>query len=259
MKQREPSVRITTTELLGLDETYQEGGEDGTSFGLSELGLLVSRFLVPGKFVGKMDEDERSILKIKDSFNEVSLYVGTYYSDDRGILEELSEGDNVVTVGKVSISNSQSQFSKRFYLESIAKISELERKYLEAESVHFLSERLKKISRAISSGTRDKEELSALMNSDKNGLGLFTRLELKGSIDVEKFSDQVEVFLAGVNKGNKDNILKEIKNYREISIDELADKFEGRMPREELEDEIRNLMNDGEIMEIKTGIYRYVA
>ena len=121
-----------------------------------------------------------------------------------------------------------------------------------------MNERVKKISRAISSGMREKEELAALLNSYRNGLGLHTRFELKGSIDVEKFSDQVEVFLRGVNKGNRESILKEIKNYREISLEEIVDKFGGRIPKEELEDEIRNLMNDGEIMEIKTGIYRYV-
>ncbi len=258
MKQREPALRMTTPELLGIDESYQESGEDGTTFGLSELGLLVSRFLVSGKFVGKMNEDERSIIRIKDSFNDVSLYVGSYYSDSLELLEELGEDDNVLVIGKVSISNSQSQFSKRFYLETIAKISELERKYFEAKSVQFLSDRVKKISRAISSGVREKEELAALMNSEKNGLGIFKRFESKGSVDIEKFTDQVDTFLAGVNKGNKESILKEIKNFREISLNEIIDKFEGKIPREELEDEIRNLMNDGEIMEIKTGIYRYV-
>lgn len=96
------------------------------------------------------------------------------------------------------------------------------------------------------------------MNSEKNGLGIFKRFESKGSVDIEKFRDQVDTFLAGVNKGNKESILKEIKNFREISLNEIIDKFEGKIPREELEDEIRNLMNDGEIMEIKTGIYRYV-
>ncbi len=259
MKQREPAVRITTPELLGIDEMYQDAGEDETLFGLSELGLLVSRFLISGKFVGKSDEDERVVLRIKDSFNDVSLYVGSYYSDNLEILEELNEGDNVLAVAKVSISTSQSQFSKRFYLENISKISELERKYLEIKNVQFLNERVKKISGAISSGIREKEELQALMNSERNGTGLHRRFELKGSVDVEKFSDQVERFLQGVNKGNKDSILKEIKNYREISLEEIVDKFEGRIPKEELEDEIRNLMNDGEIMEIKTGIYRYIA
>ena len=46
MKQREPALRMTTPELLGIDESYQESGEDGTTFGLTELGVLVSRFLV---------------------------------------------------------------------------------------------------------------------------------------------------------------------------------------------------------------------
>ncbi|MCL6003384.1 MAG: hypothetical protein M0Z77_08285 [Thermoplasmatales archaeon] len=258
MKQREPAVRISTPELLGMDEIYKEEGEDGTTYGLSELGLLVNRFLLVGKFVGKSDEDERSILRVKDSFNEVSLYVGSYYSDSLELLEELTESDNVLVVGKVSISSAQSQFSKRFYLENISRISELERKYLEAKAVQFLSDRVKKISRAISSGIKEKEELSTLLNSEKNGIGLSRRFELKGSIDVEKFSDQVNIFLQSVNKSNRDSILKEIKNYREISMDEIADKFDGKIPREELENEIRDLMNDGEIMEIKTGIYRYV-
>lgn len=95
--------------------------------------LLVSRFLVSGKFVGKMNEDERSIIRIKDSFNDVSLYVGSYYSDSLELLEELGEDDNVLVIGKVSISNSQSQFSKRFYLENIRKISELERNTLKLD------------------------------------------------------------------------------------------------------------------------------
>ena len=258
MKAREPAVRITTPELLGIDEMYKEEGEDGTSFGLSELGLLVSRFLVSGKFAGKSDEDERPTLRVKDSFNEVTLYVGSYYSESLEALDELKENDDLLVIGKVSVSNSQGQISKRFYLESISKISELERKYLESKSVQFMSERVKKISRAISSGTRDKEELIALLNSQRNGLGVYTRFSLKGSIDVEKFSDQIEVFLRNVNSGNRENILKEIKSYREISFNELVDKLGGRIPREELEEEIRNLMNDGEIMEIKTGIYRYV-
>ena len=258
MRQREPALRITTPELLGIDEVYHESGDDGTTYGLSELGLLVNRFLISGKFVAKMEEDDRSILKIKDSFNEVALSVGSYYSNSLEILEELAENDNVLIVGKVSISNSQSQFSKRFYLENISKISELHRKYFEAKSIQFMSERVKKISRAISSGIREKEELSALMNSERNGTGLFTRFELKGSLDVEKFSDQIEAFLQSVNKGNRESILREIKNYREISLDEMVNKFEAKIPREELEEEIRNLMNDGEIMEIKSGIYRYV-
>ena len=89
-------------------------------------------------------------------------------------------------------------------------------------------------------------------------IGLSRRFEVKGSIDVEKFSEQVSSFLQQVNRGNRESILREIKNFREISMAEIADKFEGKIPREELEEEIRNLMNDGEIMEIKTGIYRYV-
>jgi RPA family protein len=258
MKPREPAVRITTPELLGIDETYRDEGDESTSFGLSELGLLVSRFIISGKFVGKSDEDERPILRVKDSFNEVTLYVGSYYSESLEFLEELKENDNVITVGKVSISNAQGQFSKRFYLENISKISELERKYLESKSVQFMNERVKKISRAISSGIREKEELIALLNSYRNGLGLHVRFQLKGSIDVEKFSDQINVFLRNVNQGNRETILKEIKNFREISFEELVDKLGERIPREELEDEIRNLMSDGEIMEIKTGIYRYV-
>ncbi|MEM0136353.1 MAG: hypothetical protein QXU18_14200 [Thermoplasmatales archaeon] len=255
MKQREPAVRITTPELLGIDEVYQVAE---TSFGLSELGLLVNRFLFAGKFVGKSDENDRIIIRIKDTFNDISLYVGSYYSESLEIFEELTETDNVLVIGKISISNSQSQFSKKFYLENISKISELERKYIEAKSVQFLNERVKKISRAISSGIREKEELSVLMGSERNGIGLFRRFETKGSIDIEKFSDQVGLFLQQVNKGNRDSILREIKNFREISFDEIVGKFEGKIPREELEEEIRNLMNDGEIMEIKTGIYRYV-
>ncbi|MGC8562546.1 MAG: hypothetical protein ACP5UZ_03815 [Thermoplasmata archaeon] len=255
MKQREPAVRITTLELLGIDETYEE---NETSFGLSELGLLVNRFLLAGKFVGKSDEDDRSVIRVKDTFNDVSLYVGSYYSDSLEILEELNEDDNVLIVGKVSISNSQSQLSKRFYLENISKTSEMERKYLEAQSVQFLNDRVKKIARAISSGIREKEELAVLMNSERNGTGLFKRFEMNGSVDIEKFSEQVALFLQRVNKGNRDGILNEIKNFREISLNELVDKFDGKIAREELEEEIRNLMNDGEIMEIKTGIYRYV-
>ncbi len=255
MKQREPAVRITTPELLGIDEVYEE---NETSFGLSELGLLINRFLLSGKFVGKSDEDDRPIVRVKDTFNEVSLYVGSYYSDSLEILEELNEDDNVIIVGKVSISNSQSQFSKRFYLENISKATEIERKYFESKAVQFLNDRVKKVARAISSGIRGKEELSVLMDSERNGIGLSRRFEVKGSIDVEKFSEQVSSFLQQVNRGNRESILREIKNFREISLAEIADKFEGKIPRDELEEEIRNLMNDGEIMEIKTGIYRYV-
>lgn len=255
MKQREPAVRIATPELLGIDEVYEESE---TSFGLSELGLLINRFLLAGKFAGKSDEDDRSIIRVKDTFNEVSLYVGSYYSDSMEILEELKEDDNVIIVGKVSISNSHSQFSKRFYLENISKASELERKYFESKAVQFLNDRVKRIARAISSGIREKEELSALMDSERNGTGLSVRFEIKGSINVEKFSEQVSTFLQKVNKGNRESILREIKNFREISMAEIVDRFEGKIPREELEEEIRNLMNDGEIMEIKTGIYRYV-
>lgn len=259
MRQREPAVRITIPELLGIDDSFQEEGEDGTTFGLSEVGLLINRFLVAGKFVAKMDEDERSMIKVKDSFNEMSLYIGTYYSDSLEVLEELSEDDPIFVIGKVSISNSQSQFSKRFYAENVVKIKEIERKHLEAISVSFLNRRVNNISRAISSGMRDRDELSALMASEKLGLGLSRRFETKGSVDVEKFSGQINSFLEQLGRGNRETILNEIKNYREISIAEIADRFEGKIPREELEDEIRNLMSDGEIMEIKTGIYRYVA
>ena len=49
-------------------------------------------------------------------------------------------------------------------------------------------------------------------------------------MDIEKFTDQVDTFLAGVNKGNKESILKEIKNFREISLNEIIDKFEGKIP-----------------------------
>ncbi len=258
MKAREPAVRITSTELLGIDEAYQEEGENGTLYGLSELGLLVNRFLLAGTFTGKSDEDDRPIIRIKDSFNEVMLYVGTYYAESLELLEELSEGDSIMAIAKVSISTAQSTISKRFYLESVKKISEMERRFLEATAVSFLDTRLKKISRAISSGIRGREELVAIMDSEKIGLGLFKRFEMKGSIDVEKFSDLVDSFIRILDKGNRDKILSEIKNYREISLEEIAEKLEGKIPREELEEEIRNLMNDGEIMEIKSGIYRYV-
>jgi RPA family protein len=258
MRQREAAVRVIIPEILGIDEAIEEIGEDGITYGLTELGLLVNRFFISGRFTGKMDENDRSIVKVKDSFNELSLYIGTYYSDNLELLEELTENDPVFVIGKVSISNSQSQFSKRFYAENIVKISEIERKYLEAKAVLFLKERVTKISRAISSGMKEKEELSTLMNSEKIGTGLFRRFGLKGSVDVEKFSDLIDTFLEGVGRGNRETILSEIKNYREISLEEIADKFEGRIPREVLENEIRNLMNDGEIMEIKSGMYRYI-
>jgi len=258
MRQREAAVRVIIPEILGIDEVIEETGEDSITYGLTELGLLVNRFLIAGRFAGRMDEDDRSIVKVKDSFNEVSIYIGTYYSDNLELLEELTENDPVFVIGKVSVSKSQSQFSKRFYAENIVKISEIERKYLEAKAVFFLKDRVTKISRAISSGMREREELATLMNSEKIGTGLYRRFGLKGSVDVEKFSDLIETFLEGIGRGDREMILGEIKNYREISIDEIADKFEGKIPREVLEDEIRNLMNEGEIMEVKSGIYRYV-
>lgn len=257
MKSREPALRVTTPEILGIDESISQG-DDGVTHGLTELGLLVNRFLLSGKFAGKLDERDITIARVKDTLNEVSLYIGSYYDDSLELLEDLQEGDDVLVVGKASINADRDQFSKRFYAENIIKIPDLERKYLEMRAVSFMNERLNKISKAISSNTKEEEELSALMGSRRLGHGLFMRFQSRGSIDVEKFLALVASFTEGNVKLTREIILNEIKGHGSISVEDLAKSLKGKVSSEEIDQEIRNLMNDGEIMELKSGIYKYV-
>lgn len=258
MSPREPAVRVTVSEILGIDEEAEARGEDKTKYGLSELGLTVNRFLVAAKFVSKMSEDERTIIRVKDSFNEISLYLGEYYKESLEALEELEEGDNVIAIGKLWIGDSKDYFSKKFYADSISKVTEQVRKYAEAKAVSFLNDRIKKISKAISSGIREEDELSILMESKRVGYGLAQRFKLKNSVDIEKFSSIVDSYVAQSVTGIRETILDEMKKFREISMDEMAERLEGKVTREELEENIRNLLLDGEIMEIKTGVFKYI-
>lgn len=258
MNPREPAVRVTVPEILGIDEQTLIDGEGSTKYGLSELGLLVNRFLVAGKFVSRMDEEDKTLIRIKDSFNEFVFNLGDYYKESLELLEELEEGDDVIAIGKVWIGNSEENFSKKFFADSITKVSEQERKYAEATAVSFLDDRVKKISRAISAGTREVDELSVLMGSKRIGYGLSQRFELKNSIDIEKFVAVVNSFVGQSVLGNRETILEEIKKFREISLKEILDKLEDKIPKEEIEENVRDLLLDGEIMEVKTGIYKYI-
>ncbi len=258
MKSREPSMRVTTPEILGIDESVSEGA-DGVTYGLTELGLLVNRFLLSGQFIGKMEEGDMIISRVKDSFNEISLYIGSYFDDSLDLLDELQENDDIIVIGKVSFGSSTDQLSKRFYAESIVKVQETVRKYLEVRAVFFMNERLNKISKAISSGTKEQEEISAIMGSKNLGSGLFKRFQSRGSVDVEKFSALVSSFVEKSGRQTREMVLDKIKKQSSISIEDLQRELNGKMGRELIEQEIRNLMNDGEIMELKSGIYKYVS
>ncbi|MEM0130089.1 MAG: hypothetical protein QW100_00415 [Thermoplasmatales archaeon] len=257
MKQREPAIRITTTELLGADEVVVD--ESGQSLALTELGLPLSRFLLAGKYGGRSDENERILIRVSDYFNDMTLVVGNYFSESLEIFEEISVEDPVVIVGKISLSTAQNQISKRFYLEEIRKASETEMRYFQALAVAFLKERIEKIAKVISSGMRDRQELSALMGSYRLGFGLSKRFELKGSIDVEKFLNLVSSFTERLSRKNRQIVLDEIKESKEISLEELVHRLEGKMSRENIEEELGNLLNDGELMEVRTGVYRYIS
>ncbi|MGC8645117.1 MAG: hypothetical protein ACP5UO_02470 [Thermoplasmata archaeon] len=257
MKAREPAFRITSTELLGVDQSIVMD-EGGTALGLTELGLPVSRFMISGKFKGKSEESDRVLIRVSDTFNEVTLNVGNFFSQSLEVFEEIQLEDPVAVIGKVSILKGQSQFSKRFYAESIHKISETEMRYFEGRAVLFLKERTDRIAKAISSGLKEKRELAALMDSERLGFGLSKRFELNGSVDLEKYISLPGLFLESLSRRNREVILAEIRNFREISLEELMKKLGDKINREDIEDEIRNLLNDGEIMEVKTGIYRYI-
>ncbi|MEM0141187.1 MAG: hypothetical protein QXN66_04025 [Thermoplasmatales archaeon] len=257
MKPREPAIRITTTELLGIDEMVPD--YEGQTLGLTELGLPLSRFIMAGRYVGRSDENERVMVRISDDLNEVTMLVGNYFSESLEIFEEFEANDPLVIIGKVSFLTGQTQLSKRFYLENIRKISDVEMRYFQASAILFLKERIDKIAKAVSSGMKEKQELSALMDSERLGLGLSKRFELKGSVDVEKFISLVNSFTEGLSKKNKQIVLEEIKGNREISLEELVSRLGDKLSRESIEEELRNLLNEGELMEVRTGIYRYVS
>jgi len=258
MKTREPAMRITSTELLGLDQ-FLITDEGNTRIGLTELGLPVSRFLLAGRFSGKSDEGDRMFIRVSDSFNDVTMTVGNFFSQSLEVFDEIGQGETVAVIGKVSIPNTQSQFSKKFFAESIYKIPEAEMKYLEARALLFLKERTDKIAKAISSGLRERGELAALLDSDRLGLGLSKRFEMNGSVDIEKYISLITQYTESLTEKNREVILGEIKKFREISLDELVGRLGDRLGRETIEEELRNLLNDGEIMEVKTGIYRYIT
>jgi RPA family protein len=257
MREREPAIRITTPEILGIDRAVQHG-EENTKYGLSELGLMVNRFLLGAIFLSKMNEEDRLMVKVKDSFNELLLYVGDYYSESIEALEDLHEGDNLLVIGKVWVSSSAENFTKKFFAENIIKTSESYRKYAEAKAVSFLNRRIKIISRAISTGVKTENELALMMESRRGGIGMAERFSSAGSIDVEKFSALVEEFVLKNLSGTRDAVLDEIKKFREVSVEELAERMEGKVQRNELEEYVRELLLDGEIMEVRTGVYRYV-
>ncbi|MCL4412142.1 MAG: hypothetical protein M1526_02140 [Candidatus Thermoplasmatota archaeon] len=258
MNEREPAVRASTLELSGIDEMAEYGEERKAKYGLTETGLLVNRFLLGAQYLSKMDEDNRTVVKVKDSFNELFLYVGEFYSQSLEKLDELEQSDDLMVIGKVSLSTNQGYLSKRFYAESIIKISEATRKYLEAETVHNLDSRLRKITKIISAGIRDEDEIAKIMESPRYARGIKERLEKKGSVDIEKFRSSIEHFIDGNKTGNRDVVLNLIKSFREITYEEIIERTENKVGAEEIDQIINNLLAEGEITEIKSGVYKYI-
>jgi len=82
---------------------------------------------------------------------------------------------------------------------------------------------------------------------------------MNGSVDIEKYISLITQYTESLTEKNREVILGEIKKFREISLDELVGRLGDRLGRETIEEELRNLLNDGEIMEVKTGIYRYIT
>ncbi len=258
MMEREPAQRVLSPELLGIDEIVTSGGEKAVKYGLTEMGLLVNRFLLAGQFISRSDEENQTLVKIKDSLNEVFLYVGQFYDYSLELLDEIEEGNDIIAIGKISISNNQGYISKRFYAEKIFKVSTQERKYAEISSAYFLHQRVINVSRIISSGLRERDEISKVMESERLARGIEERLQRKGSIDIEKFRAIVETVVAKNSIGNRDVVLKLIKDFREITYDELNERLGEEIGSEELEKIVDDLLSEGEITEIKSGTFKYI-
>lgn len=258
MIEREPAQRVLSSELLGIDEivTYGEGKQ--VKYGLTEMGLLVNRFIIGGQFVARNEEDGQTIIKIKDSLNELYLYVGQFYDSDLESLNEIEEGNDVIAIAKLSLSNNQGYLNKRFYAENIVKTSQVTRKFLELTAAQFLQKRVVNISRIITSGIKEKEEIAKILESERLSKGVTERLQRKGSIDVEKFRVIVESIVNKSSIGNREIVLDLIKNFREINYDELYERLSDKISGEELEKIIDNLLAEGEITEIKSGTYKFI-
>ncbi|MEM0346832.1 MAG: hypothetical protein QW340_04085, partial [Thermoplasmatales archaeon] len=74
----------------------------------------------------------------------------------------------------------------------------------------------------------------------------------------EKFLNLVSSFTEKLSRKNRQIVLDEIKESKEISLEELVRRLASKMSRENIEEELGNLLNDGELMEVRTGVYRYV-
>ncbi len=258
MIEREPAQRVLSPELLGIDEIVTSGEDKAVKYGLSEMGLLINRFMLAGQFTSRNDEEKQTVVKVRDSLNEVFLYVGQFYDYSLELLDEIEEGNDIIAIGKISISNNQGYISKRFYAEKIFKVTSAERKYAEISSAYFLHKRIINVSRIISSGIRERDEISKIMESERLARGIEERLQRKGSIDVEKFRAIVESVVAKSNTGNRDLVLQLIKDFREISYEELNERLSEKIGAEELEKIVENLLSEGEITEIKSGTFKYI-
>ncbi|MGC8574401.1 MAG: hypothetical protein ACP5RG_00710 [Thermoplasmata archaeon] len=258
MIEREPAQRVLSPELLGIDEIVTSGEDKAVKYGLSEMGLLINRFMLAGQFTSRSDEEKQTVVKVRDSLNEVFLYVGQFYDYSLELLDEIEEGNDIIAIGKISISNNQGYISKRFYAEKIFKVTSAERKYAEISSAYFLNKRIINVSRIISSGIRERDEISKIMESERLARGIEERLQRKGSIDVEKFRAIVESVVTKSNTGNRDIVLQLIKDFREISYEELNERLSEKIGAEELEKIVENLLSEGEITEIKSGTFKYI-
>lgn len=258
MMEREPAQRVLSSELLGIDEIVSSGEEKAVKYGLTEMGLLVNRFLIAGQYVSRSDEESQTIVKIKDSLNEVFLYVGQFYDSDIGLLDEIEEENDLIAMGKISISNNQGYLNKRFYAEKIVKVSPNVRRYAEISAAYFLNQRVIHISRIISSGIKEKDEISRIVESERLARGIYERIQRKGSIDVEKFRAIVEAVVSTNTTGNKETVLGLIKNFREITYEDLNERLGDKISTEEVEKIIDDLLAQGEITEIRPGTFKYI-
>ncbi len=226
---------------------------------ITSLGLAFKKFICVGKVMNKMEENDRKILKVGNDTYELYFNIGQFFQGDSEKMWELSIDSKIIISGSLSFKEKNNSLERTLYAENFRSISEVEYSYYQVQAIKFLSDRVKLVSRIVSAGITDYNEIIAVSGSKFIADGIFYRIKENKGFDIAKFESLVTSISSTEEKTTRDTVLDLIKSRGEISLTELINSLGDRISKEEIEEAILDLMSSGEITEFRREIYRYVS
>lgn len=247
--------------LITLDELHdaEPASINGENLSITSLGLAFKKFICVGKVMNKMEENERKILKVGNDTYELYFNIGQFFQGDPEKMWDLSIDTKIIISGSISFKEKNGINERTLYAENFRSISEMEYNYYMIHSLKFLNDRVKLVSRIVSAGITDYNEIIAVSGSQFIAEGIYQRIKENKGFDIAKFESLVASASSNEEKTTRENVLDIIKSRGEISLSELINILGERMSREEIEEAIVDLMSSGEITEFRREIYRYVS